>query len=90
MDVMPIPEDKNALLGWSWLGQVNTNIDWASRTISFPSDAQSSAVSFRQCLRHAPARSVGCQRHRIGRSTCEDDALQYFYMRHDFDSVQVL
>ncbi|OWZ12676.1 hypothetical protein PHMEG_00014123 [Phytophthora megakarya] len=33
MYVMPTPEDKNALLGWPWLKQVNPVIDWASRTI---------------------------------------------------------
>lgn len=88
MYVMPIPEDKDALLGWPWLEQVNPDIDWRSRTISFRSDTQLSTVSFRQCLRHAPARKVGRQRLRNGRYTHEDDALQYFYMHHDFDSAQ--
>ncbi|ETN00919.1 hypothetical protein PPTG_24175 [Phytophthora nicotianae INRA-310] len=86
--VMPVPENKDMLLGWPWLEQVNPDIDWTNRTISFRSDTQSSVVSFRQCLRHAPARKAGRRRLRNGHSTRDDDALQQFYIHHDFDSAQ--
>ena len=86
--VMDIPEEQDILLGMTWFQQVNPDIDWSKNTIA-PRTGSSDPLIFRQCVRNAPARTVGKSRKRIIRRTQRvleaeaSEKLRYFYTTND-------